>query len=67
MSYGQDCGENDRRAAIYVDIIFKGAKPADLPFEQPINFEFVVNLRCARARGVTIPHEIMVQATWVIQ
>jgi putative tryptophan/tyrosine transport system substrate-binding protein len=55
------------RAAYYVDRILKGAKPADLPVEQPREFEFVINLRTAQVLGLTIPHHILLQATEVIQ
>ena len=54
-------------AAYYVDRILKGAKPADLPVEQPMTFEFVVNMKTARALGITFPDEIMLQVTEVIQ
>jgi putative ABC transport system substrate-binding protein len=67
ISYGTDLAEVHRRAATYVDKILKGRKPADLPVEQPTNFEVVVNLKTAKSLGVTIPPEIMVQATRVIQ
>jgi putative tryptophan/tyrosine transport system substrate-binding protein len=56
-----------RRAAYYVDRILKGAKPADLPIEQPMTFEFVVNLKTARELGITFPNEIMLQVTEAIQ
>jgi len=58
--------ELHRRAATYVDRILKGAKPADLPVEQPMRFEFVVNMRTAQALGITFPNEIMLQVTEVI-
>ena len=67
MSYGQDLGELYRRAATYVDRILKGAKPTDLPVEQPMTFDFVVNLHTAQALGITFPNEIMLQVTEVIQ
>ena len=67
MSYYSNWKTLDQRTAVYVDKILKGAKPADLPVEQPTTFEFVVNLKTAKALGITIPPEIMVQATRVIQ
>lgn len=67
MSYGPDQVENYRRAAYYVDRILKGAKPADLPVEQPSRFEFVINLRTAQALGLTIPQSVLQQATELIQ
>ena len=56
-----------RRAATYVDKILKGARPADLPVEQPMTFDFVVNLKTAQALEITFPNEIMLQVTEVIQ
>jgi putative tryptophan/tyrosine transport system substrate-binding protein len=67
MSCGADVPGMNRRAAYYVDRILKGAKPADLPVEQPMTFAFVVNLRTAQALGITLPHEILLQVTEVIQ
>jgi putative ABC transport system substrate-binding protein len=67
MSYGPLMTDNYARAADYMDRILKGAKPADLPVEQPMLFEFVVNLKTARELGITFPDEIMLQVTEVIQ
>jgi ABC-type uncharacterized transport system substrate-binding protein len=67
MSYGPDFIALNRRAAYYVDRILKGAKPADLPVEQPMTFEFVVNMKTAQALGITFPNEIMLQVTEVLQ
>ena len=67
LSYSADILVLSRRAAHYVDRILKGARPADLPIEQPTTFELVVNLKTAKALGLTMPPEIMVQATRVIE
>jgi putative tryptophan/tyrosine transport system substrate-binding protein len=67
MSYGPDLLDLSRRAATYVDKILKGAKPAALPVEQPMTFDFVVNLKTAQALGFTFPNEIMLQATEVLE
>jgi putative ABC transport system substrate-binding protein len=67
MSYGPDIADLFRRAAAYVDKILHGAKPGDLPVEQPMNFELVLNLKAAKALGLTIPPSILLQADEVIQ
>jgi putative tryptophan/tyrosine transport system substrate-binding protein len=67
IAYGPSVPSMWYRAAYYVDRILKGAKPADLPVEQPTIFDFVVNLKTAQALGLTFPNEIMLQVTEVIQ
>jgi putative tryptophan/tyrosine transport system substrate-binding protein len=66
IAYGADYAENARNSAVFVDRIFKGAKPADLPVQQPVKFEFVINLKSVKALGLTIPSSVLLRVDRVI-
>ena len=67
MAYQEYTLDTERRVAVFVDKILKGAKPADLPIEQPTKFEFVINLKTAKALGLTIPPSLLLQADQVTE
>jgi putative ABC transport system substrate-binding protein len=67
MAYQEYTRDTEQRVAVFVDKILKGAKPADLPVEQPTKFELVINLKTAKALGLTIPQSLLLRADQVIQ
>ena len=67
MYYGADLTDSYQRVAYYVDRILKGAKPADLPVEQPMKFEFVIDLKTAKQIGVTVPPDVLARASKLIK
>jgi len=67
MAYGPNFQDIYRRGAAYVDKILKGARPADLPVEQPTTFDFVINFKTVQALGLTIPQSVLQQATEIVQ
>ena len=67
MSYGEDSTDQFRRAVVHVDKILKGAKPADLPVQQPTKFEFIINLKAAKRIGLTLSPEFLARANQVIK
>ena len=67
MSYGNSVLDSARRAAVYVDKIFKGASPSNMPVEQPVKFDLVINLKTSKALGLTLPHSLVGRADTVIR